>query len=70
MASMMFSASLRTVREFVQKMSTLPGQRMLILISPGFFTRTADAMAEKSLVLDSAARANVTIPLLQPVAAF
>jgi VWFA-related protein len=55
------SASLRTVREFVQKMSTLPGQRMLILISPGFFTMTADAMAEKSLVLDSAARANVTI---------
>jgi VWFA-related protein len=55
------SASLRTVREFVQKMGTLPGQRTLILISPGFFTMTADAMAEKSLVLDSAARANVTI---------
>ena len=55
------SASLRTVREFVQKMGTLPGQRTLILISPGFFTMTADAMAEKSLVLDSAARANVII---------
>ena len=55
------SASLRTVREFVQKMSTLPGERALILISPGFFTMTADAMAEKSLVLDSAARANVTV---------
>jgi len=55
------SASLRTIREFVQKMGTLPGQRTLILISPGFFTMTPDAMAEKSLVLDSAARSNVTI---------
>jgi len=44
------SASLRTVREFVQKMGTLPGQRTLILISPGFFTMTPEAMAEKSLV--------------------
>jgi VWFA-related protein len=55
------SASLRTVREFVQKMGTLPGERTLILISPGFFAMTPDAMAEKSLVLDSAARSNVTI---------
>jgi VWFA-related protein len=55
------SASLRTVGEFVKKMGNLPGQRTLILISPGFFTMTPDALAEKSLVLDSAARANVTI---------
>jgi VWFA-related protein len=53
--------SLRTVGEFVKKMGTLPGQRTLILISPGFFTLTPAALEEKSLVLDSAARANVTI---------
>ena len=53
--------SLRTVGEFVKKMGNLPGQRTLILISPGFFTMTPDALNEKSLVLDSAARANVTI---------
>ena len=53
--------SLRTVEEFVKKMGSLPGQRTLILISPGFFTMTPDALAEKSLVLDSAARSNVTI---------
>jgi len=53
--------SLRTVGELVKKMGTLPGQRTLILISPGFFTMTPDALAEKSLVLDAAARANVTI---------
>jgi VWFA-related protein len=58
------SASLRTVGEFVKKMGNLPGQRTLILISPGFFTATSDALAEKSLVLDSAARANVTISAL------
>ncbi len=53
--------SLRTVEEFVKKMGSLPGPRTLILISPGFFTMTPDALAEKSLVLDSAARSNVTI---------
>jgi VWFA-related protein len=53
--------SLRTVEEFVKRMGNLPGQRTLILISPGFFTMTPDALAEKSLVLNSAARANVTI---------
>jgi VWFA-related protein len=53
--------SLRTVEEFVKKMGSLPGQRTLILISPGFFTMTPDALAEKSMVLDSAARSNVTI---------
>jgi VWFA-related protein len=53
--------SLRTVGELVEKMSSLPGQRTVILISPGFFTMTTEALAEKSLVLDSAARADVTI---------
>jgi VWFA-related protein len=56
--------SLRTVGEFVKKMGNLPGQRTLILISPGFFTMTPDALAEKSLVLDIAARSNVTISAL------
>jgi VWFA-related protein len=55
------SISLRTVREFVKKMGPLPGQRTMILISPGFFTVTPAALAEKSAVLDTAARANVTI---------
>jgi VWFA-related protein len=55
------SISLRTVREFVKKMGPLPGQRTMILISPGFFTMTPSALAEKSAVLDAAARANVTI---------
>ena len=57
-------ASLRAINEYVNKMSTLPGQRLLILISPGFFTMTPEALAQKSLLVDSAARANVTISSL------
>jgi VWFA-related protein len=58
------SASLRTVQEFVKKMGALPGQRTLILISPGFLTITPDATAEKSEILDLAARTDVTISAL------
>lgn len=58
------SASLSAVKEFVLKMGALPGQRTLILISPGFFTMMPEAMAEKSQVLDLAARSNVTISAL------
>lgn len=57
-------ASLRALTEYVNKMSALPGQRLLILISPGFFTMTPEAIAEKSLLVDAAARANVTISSL------
>ncbi len=49
------------IREMVQKMGTMPGQRTLILVSPGFLTMTAEAVAEKSRILDLAAHLNVTI---------
>jgi VWFA-related protein len=47
-------------------MGTLPGQRTLILISPGFLTLTPEAMTEKSQVLDLAAQSNVIIGALDP----
>jgi VWFA-related protein len=53
--------SLGFVRNVVQRMESLPGQRTLILISPGFLTITPDAMFQKSQILDMAARSNVTI---------
>jgi VWFA-related protein len=53
--------SLSTVRDFVRRMAVLPGERTLILISPGFLTVTAEGMTEKSEILDLAARSNVTI---------
>ncbi|MGC1484028.1 MAG: VWA domain-containing protein [Candidatus Acidiferrum sp.] len=58
------SATLDTVVEFVRKMGKLPGQRTLILISPGFLTITPEAMTEKSQVLDLAAQSNVIISAL------
>jgi VWFA-related protein len=55
------TATLTNLRQIVKKMGTLSGERTLILISPGFFTQTSSAMAEKSQILDLAARCNVTI---------
>src|SRR6202030_2791268 len=45
-------------------MGAFPGQRTLILLSPGFLTPSAEAMSEKSQLLDLAARSNVTINAL------
>jgi VWFA-related protein len=52
------------MRELVRKMGALPGQRTLILISPGFYAVTQEAMALESQLLEVAARSNVTISTL------
>jgi VWFA-related protein len=49
------------IEEIVRKMGAMPGQRLLVLISPGFLTISPEAAAEKSQVLDMAAQSNVTI---------
>ena len=56
--------TLGVLRDIVRKMGSMPGQRTLILISPGFLTVTPEAMKEKSHLLDLAAQANVTISAL------
>ena len=58
------AATLTVVRECVKGMAKLPGERSLVLISPGFLTLTPEAMAEKSAVVDVAARSNITISAL------
>lgn len=58
------TVTLSTVKQLIAKMGTLPGQRSIILISPGFLTITPNAMREKSDVLDLAARSNVVISSL------
>lgn len=58
------SATLAEAREYIRKMGSLPGQRTLILISPGFLTLTPSAVAEKSQLLDMAAQSNVIINAL------
>jgi VWFA-related protein len=56
--------SLGFVSQIVSKMGALPGQRTLILVSPGFLTATAEAMTLKSQILDMAAQSNVTVSAL------
>jgi VWFA-related protein len=52
------------VRSVARKLGTLPGERTILLVSPGFLTMAPEAMAEKSQVLDAAAESNVTISAL------
>jgi VWFA-related protein len=52
------------IRDLVRNMGNLPGQRTLILISPGFYAGIAGARALESQVIEAAARANVTISTL------
>lgn len=49
------------IRSVISKMGALTGQRILILISPGFLTPTPEAMQLVSQVLDLAAGDNITI---------
>lgn len=58
------TATLEAIGEFVRKMASLPGQRTLILVSPGFLTITPQAVGEKSRILDLAAQSNVIISAL------
>jgi VWFA-related protein len=56
--------SLGTVRDIVRKMSALPGQRLLIMVSPGFLILTPEARSDESQIIDMAAQANVTVSAL------
>jgi len=42
----------------------MPGQRLIVLASPGFLAQTSEAINDKADILDSAARANVMISSL------
>ncbi len=56
--------SLGSLKNYVLKMAALPGQRTLILVSPGFLTLTTQALADESQIMDAAADSNVTISSL------
>ena len=56
--------SLGYLRDVIHTMSKLPGQRTLILLSPGFLSVTPEAQALLSQILDFAAASNVTISAL------
>ena len=53
-----------TMTQIVSRMATLPGQRVLILVSSGFPELQQELWAGESQILDLAARSNVTISAL------
>jgi VWFA-related protein len=53
--------TLGRIESVVKDMGSLPGARILILISPGFMTLTTEGLAMTSRIVDAAAQSNVTI---------
>ena len=52
---------------FVRTIATFPGQRMLILVSPGFLPLEQESLTAESRLLDLAAQSNVDISVSMPV---
>jgi VWFA-related protein len=52
------------IGELVRRMASLPGQRTLILVSPGFIAITPEALAAQANVIDLAVQSNVIIDSL------
>ncbi len=57
-------ATYASIADYVSRVSALPGQRMLILISPGFLPIEQEARTVESRILDLAAQSNVMINAL------
>ena len=56
--------TLAAIKEFVRRMAKLPGQRTLILVSPGFVSIAPEALGWESQIMDLAVQSNVTINAL------
>jgi hypothetical protein len=56
-------AALRALRDAVRRLSAMPGQRSIILASPGFLT-VFDLQQDKNEIIDHAIRSNVIISAL------
>ena len=52
------------IAEFVRTIGTLPGQRIIIFVSPGFLAVEQESIGFESRVMDFAAQSNVTISVL------
>jgi hypothetical protein len=55
-------AALRVLMDVVRRMSAMPGQRTIVLVSPGFLT--PELQQEKTDILDRAIRSNVIVNAL------
>lgn len=53
-----------TIAQLVGRMASLPGQRSLILVSPGFLSVEPAALTAESRIVDLAAQSNITVSAL------
>jgi VWFA-related protein len=56
--------ALETLKKVIRLLAQVPGQRLIVLASSGFFAQTSSAFSGMGSVLDLAARANVVISTL------
>ncbi len=56
--------TLATIKEYVRRTAKLPGQRTLILLSPGFVSITPEALGWESQIMDLAVQSNMSINAL------
>ena len=56
--------TLTTIKDIARRMALMPGQRQIILVSPGFVTPSPEALTETTDILDRATRGNVMISAL------
>jgi VWFA-related protein len=53
--------TLSTLQSAIRRLSRLPGERVIVFVSPGFFAQTAEAAKDTTELLELAARNNVII---------
>ncbi len=56
--------ALRTLRLAIKRLAEMPGERLIILTSPGFHAQTPDAITDTEQLLKLAAKAHITISAL------
>jgi len=55
------TATLDVIKQVIKRMAGAPGQRIIVMVSPGFFTLNPIYFPDKQDILDSAVRNNVII---------
>jgi len=56
--------ALRTIERAIRRLAAMPGQRLIVLASPGFFAQTPEGIRDTAEVLNLAAKASVVISTL------
>lgn len=62
--------ALRAVRRAIEKLAVMPGQRLIVFASPGFFAQSPEAIRQTTDVLNLAVKAHVVISGLDPKGVF